>query len=198
MPTSTSRRKSDQEPGQCFVSGLAGTSALAGSSCHSLRHTCPRDSFSRSYHQLSWRLFPGGAVADQVCGCLPSPLQRLSSPSILWRNVPSPQSVLGPHPIWLPQEAPQTTPAWLFFISPRSHFNGASTRLPRAAGSRLTFKPLILVLALPPSPTWALSAAHLPGRTSPLSCSVWPRTSNVAIIGEPARNTASQATPQTH
>ena len=191
MPASTPRRDSDEEPGQ-HVSAARLAPLPERAAPVTLSHT----------------LAPGAASPDQITSsagaCFQVELQEARCvaasafhscgcplPASCDLTDPSPQSVLGSHPIWLPQEAPQTTPAWLFFISPRSHFDGVSTCFACPACSRLPFKPLTLVLASLPRPTWALPPAHLPGWSAPLCCSVW--SSKVAIILEPVRNTASWA-----
>lgn len=102
------------------------------------------------------------SLSTQGCCALPAPWDL---------TVPSPQSVLGPHPIWLPQEDPQTTPAWVFFTSPRSPFNGASTLFAGAA----SFQTFNTAPGLTPQPLMGLSPAHLPGWTTPWCCSVWSR-----------------------
>ena len=135
--TGTSQRESAEEPRQRSISCPAGAPAeqaaavtLSGTLAPRAASPAQITSSAGACSQVElWEARCATALA-----LLGSPLSRLSSPSILGLDCPVPQSVLGPHPIWLPQEAPQTTPTWFFFVSPRSHFNGDSTCFAGAAG----------------------------------------------------------------
>lgn len=86
-PKAVHYRDSEEEPGWHVVSCLAGTSALADSSCHSQIHSPPQATFSRSNHEPSSDFFRWSCLRPSAR--LPSlPLKdalschmRLGSPS---------------------------------------------------------------------------------------------------------------------
>lgn len=113
LPASTTLKKGEAEPGQCCQLP-AGTSALAGSSCHSLRYTCPQaasgDQIASPIQPFPERLRPGARLP---CGC---PL----SPSTVTHCLPAVCAALtlGPHLTFA--GGSQNMPAWLFSPLPEA------------------------------------------------------------------------------